>query len=261
MLTVDVEPDWGCTGTSAVRQILPRFCELLEKYAMPATFFVVADLLDTCAEGLRLVGRSHEIASHGLTHRRLDRLSEAAVDSELQESRRRLRDELGREVNGFRAPFFRRPFSAGSSSKLFERLSEVGYGYDSSVGHAGPSVRNIPPAKWRVEARGGVAEIPTTTLRTGVIPFCLTYLRLLAPLGERLIPADGAVFYLHLHELADPKLARVLPAPLRWALRRGAGPRAWRIIEGLIRHVAPRAVTCGEFLRDSRSAAFRSARL
>ena len=245
MLTVDVEPDWGCTGTSAVREILPRFCELLEKHGVRGTFFVVADLLDTCAGVLRRMAEVHEVGSHGLTHRRLHTLDDADVEVELQESRRRLSEELAADVRGFRAPFFKTP------EGWYERLAVAGYGYDSSGGCVAPSLRNVRPAKWRVEMHHGVAEIPTTTLRTGVIPFSLTYLRLLAPLGESLISWNAAIVYLHLHELADPKLARLMPVPLRWALRLGAGQRAWRIMERLVERVAQRAVTCSEFLAQT----------
>jgi len=244
MLTVDVEPDWGVSGGRAVQEVLPGFCDLLAKHDVRATFFVASDMLDTCGDALKRMAESHEVASHGMSHRRLDRLSPGEVKVELTESRRRLRAELGQETAGFRAPFLRVPDTWPAA------LAAAGYQYDSSVGCVAPSVRNISPAKWQVSVREGLFEIPTTTLRTGVVPFCLTYLRLLAPLGEKLVAPRAQLMYLHLHELADPQLARLLPAPLRWALRIGAGRRAWAIMERLVRRLAPRAVTCSEFLKQ-----------
>ena len=242
MLTVDVEPDWGVSGSAAVREVLPRFCDLLEARGVRATFFVVADLLDTCGDILGRIPAGHEVGSHGLSHRQLHALSSGEVAVELRESRRRLRDALGQEVAGFRAPFLRIP--AG----WHERVAAAGYRYDSSVGSVAPSLRNVSPSRWRVVMHRGVAEIPTTTLRTGVVPFCLTYLRLLAPAGEWLISGRAALMYMHLHELADPGRARVLPWRLRWLLRRGAGRGGWRIMERVLDRVADRAVTCSEFL-------------
>ena len=246
MLTVDVEPDWGRSGTRAVREVLPRLCDLFGKYGVRGTFFVVADLLESCGDVLAALAREHEVGSHGLTHRRLDGLGEDEVGLELRASRRRLRDALGQEIAGFRAPFLRRPRG------WFESLAAAGYGYDSSAGCVAPSWRGIRPGKWRVESRCGVAEIPTTTLRTGVIPFSLTYLRLLWPLGEWLISPHARMVFLHPHELADRRLAGVLGLPLRWILRVGAGARAWRIMESLVARVAPRTVTCSEFLAQWR---------
>ena len=94
----------------------------------------------------------------------------------------------------------------------------------------------------------GIAEIPATALRTGWIPFSLTYLRLLAPLGERLISPRAPIIYFHLHELAEPSLARVLPWRLRLPLRRNSGEAAWPILDRTLARCASRSVTCSEFL-------------
>jgi len=126
-------------------------------------------------------------------------------------------------------------------------VSAAGYAYDSSCGAVAPSPRNARPSRWRAERHGTVVELPVTTLRCGWFPFNLTYLRLLAPAGGWLTPADGAIMFLHLHELADPALARVLRPPLRWALRRNAGEPAWRLLESALTPRAARAMTCAEY--------------
>jgi len=246
VLTVDVEPDWGIRGDQAVRDVLPRFCRLLDRYGTRATFFVVASLLDTCAGSLRQITERHEVASHGLTHRRLDRLPEREVERELRESRERLEDRLRISVTGFRAPFLR------PAGDWFEKLAAAGYGYDSSMGSVWPSRRNVRPERWRIERMGKVAEVPVTTLRTGLVPFSLTYLRLLAPVGERLVSPAARTMFLHLHELADPPLAAVLRPPLRWVLRRRVGEEAWRMMERILGRVAPRAITCRELVEAER---------
>ena len=143
---------------------------------------------------------------------------------------------------GFRAPFLRTP------PGWFRLLKAAGYEYDSSRGAVSPSPRNARPKSWRVTREDGIAEIPATALRTGWIPFSLTYLRLLAPLGERLVSPRAPMIYFHLHELADPSLARALPWRLRLPLRRNSGAAAWPILERTLARCAARSVTCSEFL-------------
>ncbi len=242
MVTVDVEPDWGIRGCQAIREVLPRLSDLFRRRNVRATFFVVADLLESCADVFRGAFAGHEIASHGLTHRVLAGLGEKEVAFELAESRQKLEAAFGRRVVGFRAPFLRTP------PGWFRLLKAAGYEYDSSRGAVAPSPRNARPKSWRVTREEGIAEIPATALRTGWIPFSLTYLRLLAPLGERLVSPSSPIIYFHLHELADPALARLLPWRLRLPLRRNAGPAAWPILDRTLERCARRSVTCSEFL-------------
>jgi len=243
--TVDVEPDWAVGGAAAVQEALPRLLELLERYQARATFFVVADLLKECGELLRRAVPKHEVASHGLSHRLLDRLSAHEVRRELGESRARLSGELAADVVGFRAPFLRVP------PGWFELLAEAGYRYDSSLGRVRPSWKNVPPGRWEPVRVGSVVEIAPMSLRTGAIPFSLTYLRLGAPLTPLLAPTRGGVFYLHLHELARPEHVNKLRAPLRWMLARNVGEPAWRILERLLQGWRGRAVTCRRLLNET----------
>ena len=242
MVTVDVEPDWGIRGCQAIRDVLPRLSDLFRRRNVRATFFVVAELLESCADLFREAFSGHEVASHGLTHRILAGLGEEEVAFELAESRRRLEAAFDRPVVGFRAPFLRTP------PEWFRRLKAAGYEYDSSRGAVSPSPRNARPKSWRVTREDGIAEIPAAALRTGWIPFSLTYLRLLAPLGEWLVSPRAPMIYLHLHELAEPSLARVLPWRLRLALRRNAGAAAWPMLDRTLARCALRSVTCSQFL-------------
>jgi len=242
MFTIDVEPDWGVRGCAAVQETLPRLCGLLRARGVRATFFVVACLLDTCGQLLRDLLSSHEIASHGLTHRPLEGMSEREVLRELTASRERLSALAAGPVRGFRAPYLRTPRG------WLDLLARAGYLYDSSAGAVYPSPRNRPPRRWRIRFRGGVAQIPIGALATGWVPLSLTWLRLLSPVGERLVSDGSTMVYLHLHELASPRLARVLPMPLRAVLQRGVGEEAWRILERMLDRFGARAVTCSEFI-------------
>ena len=242
-LTVDIEPDWGISGSRAVCQTLPRLLELLDRHQASASFFVVSDMLSECAELLRRLDQRHEVGSHGCTHRKLDGLSEAEVTRELTESRARLESELGVEVSGVRAPFLRVP------PGWLRLVAQAGYRYDSSRGSIYPSPKNVPSWRWAPLTDGPVVEAPTTTLRTGLIPFSLTYLRVTSPFGRALVPGGDAVFYLHPHELADRSLAGVLRPPLRWILKRNAGERAWTIVERLLESRRGGVVSCRGLLQ------------
>lgn len=240
-ITVDVEPDWGISGCRAVQSALPRFCERLAAHKARATFFVVAGLLEECGATLRQCLAEHEVASHGLSHRLLDGLSELDALAEMRDSRLRLEDFFGREVTGFRAPFLR-----PAQSDWWRLLRQAGYAYDSSIGSVSPSRLNVHPTCWATSEHDGIVELPITTLRGGWFPFNLTYLRLMHPLSRKLMHPDARIFFLHLHELADRKLARALPLRLRLPLRRRAGEPAWRLLEEVLTRYGARAATCAE---------------
>jgi peptidoglycan/xylan/chitin deacetylase (PgdA/CDA1 family) len=242
LLTIDVEPDWGISGSKAVRETLPRFCRLLDKWQVRATFFVVADLLGECETILKETAIGHEIASHGLTHCILDSIDPGEMSRELLESRQRLEQTLQVEVKGFRAPFLR------PGPNWFEALANAGYGYDSSIGSVAPGTANIYPSNWRPVNHGTIVELPIPSLVTGFIPCSLTYLRLLYPVGRRLVYNEAALLFLHLHELANPSLVNKLTFPLRLALKRGVGPKSWDILNHLLEQHASRAMTCSEFI-------------
>ena len=94
-------------------------------------------------------------------------------------------------------------------------------------------------------------EIPATTLLTGLVPFSLTYLRLCAPWGEKLVSPATGIMYFHLHELAGRSLMKKLRAPFRWALARNVGRPAWRILDRVLDRWAGRTVNCRTLIRRS----------
>lgn len=127
----------GCLA--AVRKLVP----LHEKHEMPATFFIVARLVDgPQGDEFRALLADHplfEIASHSYTHMLLRqvRLSPPpgppeAYPREILQSKRRLEDHFGCAVTGFRTPW-------GSShglrdrSDLLELVDRAGYRYVSTL--------------------------------------------------------------------------------------------------------------------------------
>lgn len=122
----------------AVRTIL----DVHAQFDMPATFFIVAGLLDKQgAEYARLFnGQAHfEIASHTYTHMLLrdNRICGKAgppehFRREIVESKKRIEDQLGRAVQGFRPAV---GFSEGfrGAPELLSLCREAGYRYTSAL--------------------------------------------------------------------------------------------------------------------------------
>jgi polysaccharide deacetylase family protein (PEP-CTERM system associated) len=116
-----------------VVQATEPILELLDRFSVKATFFVLGDVARTHPEIVRRIHRSgHEIASHGMTHRPLWDLDATSFGEELREFRTLITSLLGAEtrIYGFRAP----TFSLDNRTRYaFGPLVAEGYLYDTSV--------------------------------------------------------------------------------------------------------------------------------
>lgn len=95
-LTFDDGPDARNTG---------GILDLLAEHDATATFFLLADQaarLPTLVT--RIVQEGHEVALHGMDHRRLTRLPRAEVTRSLEEGQRALEELCGRRIRWFRPP-------------------------------------------------------------------------------------------------------------------------------------------------------------
>jgi peptidoglycan/xylan/chitin deacetylase (PgdA/CDA1 family) len=96
-LTLDDGPDPVVT---------PALIEALAELDVHATFFLLtlrAEQYPNLVE--RLVGAGHEIALHGLDHRRVTGLSASTVEAYLADAKRRLEQVVQREITMFRPPY------------------------------------------------------------------------------------------------------------------------------------------------------------
>ncbi|MCD4699085.1 MAG: polysaccharide deacetylase family protein [Phycisphaerae bacterium] len=158
---------WG----SFERRLAPcveRILRLLSDHGASATFFVLGwvarherDVVRTIAEA------GQEIASHGMTHAMLGRLTPEQFRRELLDSRHLLEDISGRSVVGFRAPTFS---VTHKTAWAIDVLAEAGYKYDSSVfpiRHDRYGAPDAPRFVHRAVGPGGgeILEIPPLTLR------------------------------------------------------------------------------------------------
>ena len=108
-----------------------RLLYLLEKNNSKATFFVLGYVAKRFPELiLEIYRKGHEIASHGMSHKLVYKLSENEFKKELQYSKKILKDITGEDPKGFRAP----SWSITDESKwAWKILEDEGFIYSSSV--------------------------------------------------------------------------------------------------------------------------------
>ncbi len=157
----DTEND-GCI------EALPRIVEVHEKYEMPATFFIVARLLDKYGDQcVKLLGKNRlfEIASHTYTHMLLreHRICGAPGpkhehEREIIGSKKRIEDCFGCAVAGFRTPV---AFSDGlrGAPELLRLCSNAGYSYSSSLAWGPGETLPVLPKEAFTYAREGYPDL------------------------------------------------------------------------------------------------------
>lgn len=145
-----------------------RILGLLAEHGASATFFVLGWVARHERSVVRAIAEAgHEIASHGMTHTMLGRLTPDQFRCELLDSRSLLEDISGQPVVGFRAPTFSITHKTGWAIDV---LAAAGYKYDSSVfpvRHDRYGAAGAPRFAHRAvgPGGGGILEIPPATLR------------------------------------------------------------------------------------------------
>jgi peptidoglycan/xylan/chitin deacetylase (PgdA/CDA1 family) len=126
---MDVSPGIFSQGEYAARVSLPRILSLLDKYQIPASFFVPAVTALLHPEEMKTIVEKgiHEIGMHGWIHERNSLLSEEEERSLMQRSYETLKTVTGKSPAGIRTPSW--DFSR-ATLKLIRELRLV---YDSSL--------------------------------------------------------------------------------------------------------------------------------
>jgi len=197
--------------------------QLLGEVGARGTFFVLGWVARRNPAVVRRIAEAgHEIASHGMNHRRLGELGRDGFRETVRDSRALLEDISGRPIRGFRAP----SFSLDEESVwALEVLLEEGYAYDASrmpvrrPSLSGPSTFD---AHFVSTPSGPILEIPVAPIRKGRLtlpagggayfrhlPYALTRAALRSA-GDRGHPG---VFYVHPWEL-DPGQPRLTASPV-----------------------------------------------
>jgi polysaccharide deacetylase family protein (PEP-CTERM system associated) len=178
VLTVDFE-EWFCICgdehysdprnwdrfEATIERSADRLLERLAAAGVRATFFVLGWIARRYpALVRRAAAAGHEIAFHGMTHRRCDEMPPGELRRELEEGKALLEDLAGAAVAGFRAP----EWSVRSpGDPVLAALAECGYRYDASLTSIPILGRksNPPRAFAAATAAGRIAEFPPLTGR------------------------------------------------------------------------------------------------
>ena len=125
----DLSPGVLSQGEYAARTAIPRILALLDKYRIPASFFVPAVTALLHPEEIKAIvakGR-HEIGMHGWIHERNSLLAEADERELMKKSFAVLKEASGKAPAGIRTP------SWDFSQSTLKIIKELGLLYDSSL--------------------------------------------------------------------------------------------------------------------------------
>jgi polysaccharide deacetylase family protein (PEP-CTERM system associated) len=203
-----------------------RLLHLFDDARIKGTFFTLGWLAEREPNVVRRIAeQGHEIASHGMRHRRVWSQSPEEFRADASRAKQLLEDVSGCEVRGYRAASWsfdtRTPWA-------HEVLAEAGYRYSSSVYPIAHDHYGVPGAPTRpfFERRSGLLEIPATTVRVagrnwpaaGGGYFRLLPLPVSLWLLRRASREGPALFYFHPWEI-DPEQPRMAGASRRARFR------------------------------------------
>jgi hypothetical protein len=221
--------------SSSMLDGLDVYLSLLERHSIRTTFFVLSELAEHLGGTLRaMAAAGHEIASHGVAHKRPLRMTVDEFADDLRQSKATLENVVQRGVEGFRAPCF------SMDRTRLEEVRKAGYSYDSSridfTGH--PLYGSLDVADFDAVSPGhsvqrGFHEFEVSTLPVLGKRLPVSgggYLRIapwaiMRPLIQRYVDRNPLyVLYIHPFELSQrpqPAAAAMLSTPQR--LRFGLG--------------------------------------
>jgi polysaccharide deacetylase family protein (PEP-CTERM system associated) len=184
--------EW-CRYPIRVEESVDRIIALFDARKIKATFFVLGWVAERCPALIRrLVSEGHEIASHGMEHRKASTQTPNEFKKDVLETKALLEDTAGVELKGYRAA----SFSIGEGNLwALDVLEDTGHEYSSSIypiRHDHYGMRNAPRFPFRLR-KDGILEIPIST----------------TIVGRRNIPAGGGGYF------------RLLPYSVsKWSIRR-----------------------------------------
>ena len=196
-----------------------RLLDLFAEKGVKSTFFTLAWVAKRCPDVIqRIVDEGHELASHGLAHRRATTMSREEFAEDVKQSTEILQDISGQSILGYRAP----SFSVNDSNTwVYDVLVENGFKYSSStypINHDLYGVPNWP--RFKYERPEGLIEIPIPTIRKNeqnigiggggyfrLYPYWLSKKRIQAFMSSEAAPYS---FYFHPWEIdnAQPRVSQ-----------------------------------------------------
>lgn len=104
-----------------------NYIELLNKYGIKTTFFVLGELAEIAKEQILYADRSgHEIACHGLHHTLPLKMDIGIFEKEIIAAKETLSELIGKEVVGYRAPCY------SIDNARHDIIKKIGFKYSSS---------------------------------------------------------------------------------------------------------------------------------
>lgn len=114
-------------GTYGAAEGVPRILRLLDRYNLPATFFIPGDTAERHPDETRaILNAGHEIGHHGYLHEPPHLLNPAEERTMIERGLEALERIVGLRPRGYRSP------SWELSKSTFSLLEEYGFAYDAS---------------------------------------------------------------------------------------------------------------------------------
>jgi polysaccharide deacetylase family protein (PEP-CTERM system associated) len=244
ILTVDVEDYYQVSAFESiisrsswssyeqrVRKNTLKILDMFDEYKVKGTFFILGWVAEKDPSLIReIADRGHELACHGLLHRRIYEMSRMEFRNDVLRATAAIEDAGGRKIKGYRGASFS---VTRETFWYLDILLELGFSFDSSIFPIRHDHYGIPdfirfPSIVKTSSGGEIVEFPLSTIRfMGVnIPIAGGgYLRLL-PIafirsGIRRLNREGgtpAIFYFHPWEV-DPEQPRIKDATILASFR------------------------------------------
>ena len=163
-----VAPDQWPQLESRVERNVERILDLLERYQVRATFFVLGWIGEHHPWVVKkIAGFGHEVACHGYDHRLIHEMSPEDFREQLSRSVDILQGLTGKKILGFRAPSFS---IKEDTLWAFEILAEMGIRYDSSIFpifHDRYGMPQTPREEFKIRTDHGaeIVELPPSSIR------------------------------------------------------------------------------------------------
>lgn len=214
-------PQWPTT----VERNTHRLLDLFDETQIKATFFVLGWVAERYPQLVKdIVGRGHEIASHGYSHQLVYKQTPQIFRQETLASKQLLEDIAQVPITGYRAASYS---VTRQSLWALDILLELGFTWDSSifpVYHDRYGIPDSPKHPYRIRCNGGeLLEFPLTSAKLlgyqmpaagggyfRLYPYALSRWLFKQATDNNNVPA---IFYLHPWEI-DPDQPRVPGASL-----------------------------------------------
>ena len=216
--SMDVESfyDTGCVKNKKVlkdakfncAKEIRKYVDFLDKYQIKGTFFVTVSFIEEAKEYLMYaIEHGHEIGLHCYEHEKIVRYTPNEFEEMIVKSKQIIKEELGVEPIGFRAPCYR------IKREFLDILSKHGFIFDSSV--TKPNKNEFVKITDSIYYGHGIYEfapVRRVVLGKEILLSGGGYVRMLPRkeimrvIKKHIETHDGYMVYLHPFEISDDEL-------------------------------------------------------